>query len=80
MTNGIILGVAHTPPNFDVPQKACDCHVHVFESRVLGAHLLFAHEKLHLARSIAEAHEGQAAGNWKTVSVPVRASGSERTT
>jgi predicted TIM-barrel fold metal-dependent hydrolase len=25
-----ILGVSHTPPNFDVPQNACDCHVHVF--------------------------------------------------
>jgi predicted TIM-barrel fold metal-dependent hydrolase len=26
-----ILGVTHTPPNFDVPQNACDCHVHVFD-------------------------------------------------
>jgi predicted TIM-barrel fold metal-dependent hydrolase len=25
-----ILGVSHTPPNFDVPENACDCHVHVF--------------------------------------------------
>jgi predicted TIM-barrel fold metal-dependent hydrolase len=25
-----ILGVTHTPPNFDVPRNACDCHVHVF--------------------------------------------------
>jgi predicted TIM-barrel fold metal-dependent hydrolase len=25
-----ILGVVHTSPNFDVPAKACDCHVHVF--------------------------------------------------
>ena len=34
MTNrkiqGGILGVSHTPPNFDVPSNACDCHVHVF--------------------------------------------------
>lgn len=26
-----ILGVTHTPPNFDVPRNACDCHVHVFD-------------------------------------------------
>lgn len=25
-----ILGVMHTPPCFDVPRNACDCHVHVF--------------------------------------------------
>lgn len=25
-----IHGVSHTPPNFDVPRDACDCHVHVF--------------------------------------------------
>jgi predicted TIM-barrel fold metal-dependent hydrolase len=25
-----ILGVSHTPANFDVPRNACDCHVHVF--------------------------------------------------
>src|SRR6185369_10151526 len=25
-----ILGVTHTPPNFDVPPGACDCHTHVF--------------------------------------------------
>jgi predicted TIM-barrel fold metal-dependent hydrolase len=25
-----ILGVNHTPPAFDVPAGACDCHVHVF--------------------------------------------------
>ncbi len=25
-----ILGVTHTPPAFDVPAGACDCHVHVF--------------------------------------------------
>jgi predicted TIM-barrel fold metal-dependent hydrolase len=28
-----ILGVAHTPPNFEVPRNACDCHVHVFGPR-----------------------------------------------
>lgn len=26
-----ILDVKHTPPNFDVPRNACDCHVHVFD-------------------------------------------------
>ena len=26
-----VLGVTHTPPDFDVPRHACDCHVHVFE-------------------------------------------------
>ena len=26
-----ILGVTHSPPNFDVPRNACDCHVHVFD-------------------------------------------------
>lgn len=25
-----ILGVTHSPPSFDVPRHACDCHVHVF--------------------------------------------------
>jgi predicted TIM-barrel fold metal-dependent hydrolase len=30
-----ILGVTHTPPNFDVPRNACDCHVHVFEPAFL---------------------------------------------
>jgi 2-pyrone-4,6-dicarboxylate lactonase len=25
-----ILGVRETPPTFDVPKGACDCHVHVF--------------------------------------------------
>lgn len=25
-----ILGVTHTPPTFDVPPNACDCHTHVF--------------------------------------------------
>ena len=25
-----ILGVVHTPPAFEVPPNACDCHVHVF--------------------------------------------------
>ncbi|HLW58672.1 MAG TPA: amidohydrolase family protein [bacterium] len=25
-----VLGVAQTPPTFDVPRNACDCHVHVF--------------------------------------------------
>lgn len=25
-----IHGVTHTPPNFEVPRDACDCHVHVF--------------------------------------------------
>ncbi len=27
---GTVLGVAQTPPAFDVPPGACDCHVHVF--------------------------------------------------
>jgi predicted TIM-barrel fold metal-dependent hydrolase len=27
---GTVLGVAHTPPSFEVPRNACDCHVHVF--------------------------------------------------
>jgi predicted TIM-barrel fold metal-dependent hydrolase len=31
MSSAQILGVAHTPPNFDVPRNACDCHVHVFD-------------------------------------------------
>jgi predicted TIM-barrel fold metal-dependent hydrolase len=26
-----VLGVTHTPPAFDVPKNACDCHVHVFD-------------------------------------------------
>jgi predicted TIM-barrel fold metal-dependent hydrolase len=30
MTTQKILGVVHTPPAFDVPFNACDCHVHVF--------------------------------------------------
>jgi predicted TIM-barrel fold metal-dependent hydrolase len=30
MVSTAILGVTHTPPNFDVPRNACDCHVHVF--------------------------------------------------
>ena len=25
-----ILGVTHTPPSFEVPRNACDCHTHVF--------------------------------------------------
>ncbi len=25
-----ILGVVHTPPAFDVPREACDCHTHIF--------------------------------------------------
>ena len=25
-----VLGVAHSPPAFDVPAGACDCHVHIF--------------------------------------------------
>ena len=25
-----VLGVAHTPPAFEVPRNACDCHTHVF--------------------------------------------------
>ena len=25
-----ILGVVHTPPAFDLPRNACDCHVHIF--------------------------------------------------
>jgi predicted TIM-barrel fold metal-dependent hydrolase len=25
-----VLGVAHTPPSFDVPPNACDCHTHIF--------------------------------------------------
>ena len=25
-----VLGVAHSPPAFEVPRNACDCHVHVF--------------------------------------------------
>jgi len=25
-----VLGVDHTPPAFDVPPGACDCHVHIF--------------------------------------------------
>src|SRR4051812_11851247 len=25
-----VLGVTHTPPAFDVPAGACDCHVHIF--------------------------------------------------
>jgi predicted TIM-barrel fold metal-dependent hydrolase len=25
-----ILGVVHTPPAFEVPRNACDCHVHIF--------------------------------------------------
>jgi len=25
-----ILGVAHTPPSFEVPSGACDCHTHIF--------------------------------------------------
>ncbi len=29
-TAQIILGVEHTTPSFDVPQDACDCHVHIF--------------------------------------------------
>ena len=29
-----ILGVTHTPPDFDVPRNACDCHVHVFGPHV----------------------------------------------
>jgi predicted TIM-barrel fold metal-dependent hydrolase len=27
---GNILGVTHTPIDFEVPQGACDCHTHVF--------------------------------------------------
>jgi predicted TIM-barrel fold metal-dependent hydrolase len=27
---GAIHGVTHTPPDFDVPAGACDCHTHVF--------------------------------------------------
>src|SRR4051812_34951126 len=27
-----VLGVRHTPPAFDVPAGACDCHVHIFGS------------------------------------------------
>jgi len=29
----VILGVRHTPPEFDVPRGACDCHVHIFGPR-----------------------------------------------
>jgi predicted TIM-barrel fold metal-dependent hydrolase len=25
-----ILGVTHTPPSFEVPRNACDCHTHIF--------------------------------------------------
>lgn len=25
-----VLGVVHTPPNFEVPRGACDCHTHIF--------------------------------------------------
>ena len=25
-----ILGVAHTPPAFEVPRGSCDCHTHIF--------------------------------------------------
>jgi predicted TIM-barrel fold metal-dependent hydrolase len=25
-----VLGVAHTPPSFEVPSGACDCHTHIF--------------------------------------------------
>lgn len=31
MSSAQILGVTHTPPNFNVPRNACDCHVHVFD-------------------------------------------------
>src|SRR6218665_1808115 len=27
-----VLGVHHTAPAFEVPQGACDCHVHIFGS------------------------------------------------
>ncbi|MGH6789907.1 MAG: amidohydrolase family protein [Pseudolabrys sp.] len=30
MAGDKILGVAHTPPSFDVPHDACDCHTHIF--------------------------------------------------
>jgi len=25
-----VLGVVHTPPAFEVPHNACDCHTHIF--------------------------------------------------
>ena len=29
-TTKTILGVEQTPPAFEVPRNACDCHVHIF--------------------------------------------------
>jgi len=26
-----VLGVTHSPPTFEVPRNACDCHTHIFE-------------------------------------------------
>ncbi len=31
MSTASVLGVVHTPPDFEVPAGACDCHVHVFD-------------------------------------------------
>jgi len=29
-TSAPVLGVVHTPPAFEVPRNACDCHTHIF--------------------------------------------------
>jgi predicted TIM-barrel fold metal-dependent hydrolase len=29
-TSAPVLGVEHTPPAFEVPRNACDCHTHIF--------------------------------------------------
>ena len=29
-TSAPVLGVTHTPPAFEVPHNACDCHTHIF--------------------------------------------------
>ena len=30
MQGDTIIGVSHTPPSFEVPRNACDCHTHIF--------------------------------------------------
>ena len=29
-TSAPVLGVVHSPPAFEVPRNACDCHIHIF--------------------------------------------------
>jgi predicted TIM-barrel fold metal-dependent hydrolase len=65
MSSAQVLGIVHTPPDFDVPRNACDCHVHVFDpsfpyattraytpATATASDLMALHKALHIDRVV----------------------------